>query len=49
MVMVNLPTAGVNFHVPVRRVRDAWLPSTAEQGRYAAEFYTTIKTAYTGA
>ncbi|WP_296746953.1 aldehyde dehydrogenase family protein [Mesorhizobium sp.] len=46
MVMVNLPTAGVDFHVPFGgRKGSSYGPR--EQGRYAAEFYTTIKTAYT--
>ena len=46
MVMVNLPTAGVDYHVPFGgRKGSSYGPR--EQGRYAAEFYTTIKTAYT--
>jgi aldehyde dehydrogenase (NAD+) len=46
MVMVNLPTAGVDFHVPFGgRKSSSYGPR--EQGRYAAEFYTTVKTAYT--
>ncbi len=45
MVMVNLPTAGVDFHVPFGgRKGSSYGPR--EQGRYAAEFYTTVKTAY---
>jgi len=48
MVMVNLPTAGVDFHVPFGgRKGSSYGPR--EQGRYAAEFYTTVKTAYTNA
>lgn len=46
MVMVNLPTAGVDFHVPFGG-RKASSFGPREQGRYAAEFYTTVKTAYT--
>jgi acyl-CoA reductase-like NAD-dependent aldehyde dehydrogenase len=46
MVMVNLPTAGVDFHVPFGG-RKASSYGAREQGRYAAEFYTTVKTAYT--
>lgn len=46
MVMVNLPTAGVDFHVPFGG-RKGSSCGPREQGRYAAEFYTTIKTAYT--
>jgi aldehyde dehydrogenase (NAD+) len=46
MVMVNVPTAGVDFHVPFGgRKGSSYGPR--EQGRYAAEFYTTVKTAYT--
>jgi acyl-CoA reductase-like NAD-dependent aldehyde dehydrogenase len=46
MVMVNLATAGVDFHVPFGgRKGSSFGPR--EQGRYAAEFYTTVKTAYT--
>ena len=46
MVMVNLPTAGVDYHVPFGgRKGSSYGPR--EQGRYAAEFYTVVKTAYT--
>ena len=46
MVMVNLPTAGVDYHVPFGgRKGSSYGPR--EQCRYAAEFYTTVKTAYT--
>lgn len=46
MVMVNLPTAGVDYHVPFGgRKASSWGPR--EQGRYAAEFFTVVKTAYT--
>ncbi|MDB4039213.1 aldehyde dehydrogenase family protein [Planktomarina temperata] len=48
MVMVNLPTAGVDFHVPFGG-RKASSFGPREQGRYATEFYTTVKTAYTSA
>jgi aldehyde dehydrogenase (NAD+) len=48
MVMVNLPTAGVDFHVPFGGSKGSSL-GPREQGRYAAEFYTTVKTAYTAA
>lgn len=48
MVMVNLPTAGVDFHVPFGgRKGSSYGPR--EQGKYAAEFYTIVKTAYTQA
>ncbi len=46
MVMVNVPTAGVDYHVPFGG-RKASSYGPREQGRYAAEFYTTVKTAYT--
>ena len=45
MVMVNAPTAGVDYHVPFGG-RKASSYGAREQGRYAAEFYTTVKTAY---
>jgi alpha-ketoglutaric semialdehyde dehydrogenase len=45
MVMINLPTAGVDYHVPFGG-RKASSYGPREQGRYAAEFYTTVKTAY---
>jgi alpha-ketoglutaric semialdehyde dehydrogenase len=48
MVMVNLPTAGVDYHVPFGgRKGSSYGPR--EQGRYAAEFYTSVKTAYISA
>jgi len=46
MTMVNLPTAGVDYHVPFGG-RKASSYGPREQGRYAAEFYTTVKTSYT--
>ena len=46
MVMVNLPTAGVDFHVPFGGTKGSSY-GAREQGRHAAEFYTTVKTAYT--
>lgn len=46
MVMVNLPTAGVDYHVPFGG-RKASSYGPREQGRYAREFFTTVKTAYT--
>jgi acyl-CoA reductase-like NAD-dependent aldehyde dehydrogenase len=46
LVMVNLPTAGVDYHVPFGgRKGSSFGPR--EQGRYAVEFYTQVKTAYT--
>lgn len=47
-VMVNLPTAGTDYHVPFGG-RGASSFGPREQGRYAAEFYTTVKTAYVAA
>ncbi|MEH2494515.1 acyl-CoA reductase-like NAD-dependent aldehyde dehydrogenase [Bradyrhizobium sp. AZCC 1678] len=46
MVMVNLPIAGVDYHVPFGGRKGSSF-GAREQGRYAAEFYTTVKTAYT--
>ncbi len=46
MAMVNLPTAGVDYHVPFGGRKGSSL-GAREQGRYAVEFYTTVKTAYT--
>ncbi|MPY22494.1 aldehyde dehydrogenase family protein [Shewanella psychropiezotolerans] len=44
-VMVNLPTAGTDYHVPFGgRKQSSFGPR--EQGQYAKEFYTVIKTAY---
>jgi aldehyde dehydrogenase (NAD+) len=45
MVMVNLPTAGVDYHVPFGGSKGSSY-GPREQGRYAVEFYTTVKTAY---
>ena len=46
MLMVNLPTAGVDYHVPFGgRKGSSYGPR--EQGRYAQEMYTVVKTAYT--
>ncbi len=47
MVMVNLPTAGVDPHVPFGgRKGSSYGPR--EQGSHAREFYTTVKTGYIG-
>ncbi len=44
-VMVNLPTAGTDYHVPFGgRKNSSFGPR--EQGRYAADFYTHVKTSY---
>jgi len=45
MVMVNLPTAGVDYHVPFGGRKGSSYGSR-EQGKHAAEFYTTVKTTY---
>ncbi|TJZ91228.1 aldehyde dehydrogenase family protein [Paracoccus gahaiensis] len=45
MVMVNLPTAGVDYHVPFGGRKGSSMGSR-EQGSMAAEFYTSVKTAY---
>lgn len=45
MVTVNLPTAGVDYHVPFGGRKGSNF-GPREQGRYAAEFYTVVKTAY---
>ena len=46
MVMVNLPTAGVDYHAPFGGRKGSSL-GPREQGGYAVEFYTTVKTSYT--
>lgn len=48
MVFVNLPTAGVDYHVPFGG-RKASSYGPREQGRAAKEFFTTSKTSYTKA
>jgi aldehyde dehydrogenase (NAD+) len=48
MVMVNLPTAGVDYHVPFGGIRRSSY-GPREQGFAAVEFYTQTKTAYTWA
>jgi aldehyde dehydrogenase (NAD+) len=46
LVMVNQPTAGLDYHVPFGgRKKSSYGPR--EQGSYAKDFYTIIKTAYT--
>lgn len=45
LVMVNLPTAGLDYHVPFGgRKKSSYGPR--EQGTYAKEFYTIVKTSY---
>lgn len=48
MVMVNLPTAGVDYHVPFGGRKESSF-GPREQGTYAREFFTIVKTAYTSA
>jgi len=45
IVTINLPTAGVDFHVPFGGTKGS-SQGSREQGRYAVEFFTTVKTAY---
>ena len=47
MVMINLPTAGVDYHVPFGGTRKSSY-GQREQGFAAIEFYTQIKTVYIG-
>lgn len=47
MVMVNLPTAGVDYHVPFGGRKGSSI-GPREQGSYARQFYTIVKTAYIG-
>jgi len=48
MVMTNLPTAGVDYHVPFGGTRKSSY-GPREQGFAAVEFYTQVKTSYTWA
>jgi aldehyde dehydrogenase (NAD+) len=47
MVMVNLPTAGVDYHVPFGGTRKSSY-GPREQGFAAVDFYTQMKTVYVG-
>lgn len=47
MVMINLPTAGVDYHVPFGGIRKSSY-GAREQGFAAVEFYTQMKTVYVG-
>ena len=47
LVMVNLPTAGLDYHVPFGGRKQSSY-GAREQGTYAKEFYTIVKTAYIG-
>ena len=46
IVTINLPTAGVDHHVPFGGTKGS-SSGPREQGRYAVEFFTTVKTVYT--
>ncbi len=48
LVMINAPTAGVDYHVPFGGVK-ASSYGWREQGPQAVEFYTRLKTVYTNA
>ena len=48
MTMINLPTAGVDYHVPFGGIKDSSY-GQREQGSYAIDFYTNIKTTYLNA
>lgn len=45
LVMVNVPTAGLDYHVPFGG-RKASSYGPREQGSYAVEFFTSVKTSY---
>jgi len=45
IVTINLPTAGVDYHVPFGGTKGS-SSGSREQGRYAVEFFTTVKTVY---
>lgn len=47
LAMVNLPTAGLDYHVPFGGTKGSSF-GPREQGSYAADFYTLTKTAYIG-
>lgn len=47
LTMINLPTAGLDYHVPFGGVKGSSY-GQREQGQYAVDFYTNIKTAYIG-
>lgn len=47
LTMINLPTAGLDYHVPFGGVKGSSY-GQREQGQYAVDFYTNTKTAYVG-
>jgi alpha-ketoglutaric semialdehyde dehydrogenase len=46
LTMVNLPTAGVDFHVPLSGMRNSSY-GPPEMGHHAMGFYTKVRTCYT--
>ena len=48
VVTINLPTAGTDYHVPFGGRGDSSY-GPREQGQYAKEFYSTVKTSYIAA
>lgn len=46
LTMVNLPTAGVEYHVPLSGLKSSSY-GPAEMGHHAMRFYTKVRTAYT--
>lgn len=47
LAMINLPTAGLDYHVPFGGTKGSSY-GQREQGTYAVDFYTNTKTAYVG-
>ena len=47
LAVVNLPTAGLDYRVPLSGMKPSGY-GPREQGKYAADFYTKVKTAYVG-
>lgn len=47
LAMINLPTAGLDYHVPFGGTKGSSF-GPREQGSYAVDFYTLSKTAYVG-
>lgn len=48
LTMVNLPTAGVDFHAPLSGMKNSSY-GPPEMGHYAMGFYTNVRTCYTSA
>jgi len=46
LAMVNLPTAGIDFHVPLSGMKSSSY-GQPEMGHHAMRFYTKVRTAYT--